>query len=174
VSYVVEEAAVFDEASEDELLLAAMMQLGARGGSIGGSLGGAVTGFHGVGRAGARGGARGAARGFKWTKKDVSTTHVLLRGTVEAASKLVHETLAGAGSLTGAQAHDDGSVAVRAIVGVGFGGLNPAVVTAVVTEGPDDTAAVALRAAGREGLIKQHPADKALAKITAQLKAAAK
>jgi len=55
--------------------------------------------------------------------------------------------------------------------GVGIGGLNPAVVTAVVTAGPEAVAVVELRAAGREGLIKQHPADKALAKVTALLNA---
>lgn len=163
---------MFDEAGEDELLLAAMMQLGAKGGSIGGAAGGTITGFGGLSRAGGRGGARGAARGFKRTKKDVSTTLVPLPGTVAAASEQVRETLTGAGNLIGAEARDDGGVAMRAIVGVGFGGLNPAVVTAVVAAGPEGVAVVELRAAGREGLIKQHPADKALAKITAQLRAA--
>ena len=163
---------MFDEAGEDELLLAAMVQLGAKGGSIGGAAGGTITGFGGLSRAGGRGGARGAAKGFKRTKKDVGTTLVPLPGTVAAASQLVREALTGAGNLVGTEARDDGSIALRAIVGVGIGGLNPAVVTAVVAEGPDGVAVVELRAAGREGLIKQHPADKALAKITAQLKAA--
>ncbi|MDF3299612.1 hypothetical protein [Streptomyces tropicalis] len=163
---------MFDEAGEDELLLAAMMQLGARGGSIGAAAGGAATGTHGLGRAGARGGARGAARGFTWTKKDVSTTVVELSGTVTAVSRLVHAAMAGAGDLVGAEARDDGSIAVRAMVGVGMGGLNPTVVTAVVAAGPEDVAVVELRAAGREGLIKRHPADHALAKITGRLTAA--
>ena len=163
---------MYDVAGEDELLLAAMMQLGAKGGSIGSAVGGAAAGIPGLGGAGARGGARGAARGFKWTKKDISTRLVELPGTVMAVSQLVHGTLAGTGSLIGAEARDDGGIAVRAMVGVGIGGLNPAVVTAVVAAGPEGVATVELRAAGREGLIKQHPADKALAKITAQLKAA--
>ncbi|MFD8722447.1 hypothetical protein ACFV2H_31860 [Streptomyces sp. NPDC059629] len=165
---------MFDEAGEDELLLAAMMKLGAKGGSIGAAAGGAVTGSNGLGRAGARGGARGAARGFKWTKKDVSSTVVELPGTVTAMSQLVHATLAGVGNLIGAEARDDGGLAVRAMLGVGIGGLNPVVVTAVVAAGPQGVAVVELRAAGREGLIKQRPADKALAKITAQLKAASR
>ena len=38
------EALVFDEAGEDEILLAAMMQLGASGGALGGALGGAFAG----------------------------------------------------------------------------------------------------------------------------------
>ncbi|WEO98729.1 hypothetical protein A6P39_034420 [Streptomyces sp. FXJ1.172] len=165
---------MFDEAGEDGLLLTAMMQLGAKGGSIGAAAGGAATGVHGLGRAGARGGARGAARGFKWTKKDVSTTVVELSGAVMAVSQLVHNTLADAGNLIGAEARDDGGIAVRAMVGVGMGGLNPTVVTAVVAAGPEGVAVVELRAAGREGLIKRHPADNALAKITSHLKAASR
>ncbi|MEU8974617.1 hypothetical protein AB0D11_36055 [Streptomyces monashensis] len=163
---------MFDEAGEDELLLAAMMQLGARGGSIGAAAGGAATGIHGLGRAGARGGARGAARGFTWTKKDVSTTAVELSGTVMEVSQLVHRTLADVGNLIGAEARDDGGIAVRAMVGVGMGGLNPTVVTAVVAAGLEGVAVVELRAAGREGLIKRRPAGNALAKITGHLKAA--
>ncbi|MER5470062.1 hypothetical protein ABZX90_23070 [Streptomyces sp. NPDC002935] len=165
---------MFDEAGENELLLAAMMQLGAKGGSTGAAAGGAATGTHGLGRAGARGGARGAARGFKWTKKDVRTTLVELSGTVTAVSQLVHTTLAYIGNLLGTEVRDNGGIAVRAMVGVGIGGLNPTVVTAVVAAGSEGVAVVELRAAGREGLIKQHPAEKALAKITAQLKAASR
>jgi len=97
---------------------------------------------------------------------------VTLPGTVEAASALVREALTRAGNLVGTATQEDGGIAMRAIVGVGIGGLNPAVVTALVAAGPDGVAVVELRAAGREGLIKQHPADKALAKITVQLNAA--
>jgi hypothetical protein len=165
---------VFDEAGEDELLLAAMMELGAKGGAIGGAIGGAVNGLGGLGRAGARGGARGAARGFKRMKKDVSTALVSLPGTAREASQLVCDALAGAGNLVGTQTREDGAIAVRAVIGIGIGGLNPAVVTAVVAAAPDAGATVELRAAGREGLIKQHPADKALAKITALLKGASR
>ncbi|MFS4097423.1 hypothetical protein [Streptomyces sp. AF1A] len=165
---------MFDEAGEDELLLAAMMQLGAKGGSMGAAASGAVTGVHGTGGAGAQGGARGAARGFKWTKKDVSTAVVELSGTVTAVSELVHRTLSDVGSLIGAQARDGGGVAVRAMVGMGMGGLNPTVVTAVVVPGPEGVAVVRLRAAGREGLIKRHPADHALARITDRLRGASR
>ncbi|KUN48661.1 hypothetical protein AQJ27_05545 [Streptomyces olivochromogenes] len=86
-----------------------------------------------------------------------------------AVFQLVHTTLADMGNLLGVEARDNGGIAVRAIVGVGIGGLNPTIVTAVVAAGPEGVAVVELRAAGREGLIKQHPAEKALAKITAQL-----
>ncbi|SOE26103.1 hypothetical protein SAMN05442782_2858 [Streptomyces sp. OK228] len=52
---------MFDEAGENELLLAALMQLGAKGGSIGAAAGGAATGTHGLGEQGH--GATGLVRG---------------------------------------------------------------------------------------------------------------
>jgi hypothetical protein len=171
---MVGEVQVFDEAGEDELLLAAMMRLGAAGGALGGALGGAAAGGSGLaGAAGARGGARGAARGFKRTKKDVAEQAVQLGMDVPQASQLVYRALGSVGQLVGSETRDDGSVALRAMLGVGLGGLNPAVVTARIGPGPAGTAMVSLRAAGREGLIKQHPADKALAKIAPLLPPAA-
>ncbi|HEU0239638.1 MAG TPA: hypothetical protein VFR11_10225 [Micromonosporaceae bacterium] len=159
---------MFDEAGEDDLLLAAVVRLGAKGGALGGAVGSAATGGAGLG-AGGKGGARGAARGFKWTKKDVRERTVELRGTVAEASLAVERALRHAGDLIGSETRDDGSVAMRATVGVGMGGLNPSVVTVVVHAAPDGTAILSVRAVGREGLIKQHPADKALAKVTALL-----
>lgn len=47
-----------------------------------------------------------------------------------------------------------------------MGSLNPAVVTVITNQGEPGMSIGRLRAAGREGLIKQHPASKALAKIT--------
>lgn len=54
----------------------------------------------------------------------------------------------------------------RAALRVGMGSLNPAVVTVITNQGEPGMSIGRLRAAGREGLIKQHPASKALAKIT--------
>ena len=159
---------MMDEASEDELLLAAMIRMGAKTGAIGGGIAGAL----GSG-AGARGGARGAARVFKRTKRDVSTATSVLAMSASAASELVCRVLAVAGDLVGTESREDGTFAARALIRVGVGGLNPAVVTAVITGGPEGTVGVELRAAGREGLIKQHPADKALAKVSALLSATA-
>jgi hypothetical protein len=163
---------MLDEAGEDELLLAAMMKLGAKGGALGAAVGGGVTHVAGLAGAGARGGARGAARGFKWTKKDVSEQSVRPGGDFAGVCNRVHGVLASAGQLVGSEQRGDGAVVFRALLGVGVGGLNPAVVTAVVGIGPDGAVTVALRAAGREGLIKQHPAGKALARITPLLSAA--
>jgi hypothetical protein len=158
---------VFDEAGEDEILLAAMMQLGATGGALGGALGGAVAGSPGLsGAAGARGGARGAARGFKRTKKDVAEQTVQLSMDLPEASHMVLRAVEAVGQVVGSEMRDDGSTAIRAVLEVGLGGLNPAVVTVTISQGEPAMSIARLRAAGREGLIKQHPASKALAKIT--------
>lgn len=156
---------MFDEASEDEILLAEMMRLGARGGALGAGIGGAATGTAGLSGAGARGGARGAARGFKRTKKDVAEQDLHLNARMLEAAQVARRALEAVGKPIGSETREDGSVAFRAVFGVGIGGLNPAVVTVTVSEAPTGAAVVHLRAAGREGLIKQHPADKALAKI---------
>jgi hypothetical protein len=105
----------------------------------------------------------------KLTKKDVSTTALSLTGPAEAAAKQISEALATAGRLIGTESREDGSLAVRGMVTVGLGGLKPVVITAIVTAGPAGISHVNLRAAGREALVKQHPADKGLAKITALL-----
>jgi hypothetical protein len=163
---------VFDEAGEDEILLAAMMQLGATGGALGGALGGAIAGSPGLsGAAGARGGARGAARGFKRTKKDVAEQTVKLSMDLPEASRMVFRAVEAVGQVVGSEMRDDGSAAIRAVLGVGIGGLNPAVVTVIISQGEPAMSIARLRAAGREGLIKQHPASKALAKITPLLPA---
>jgi hypothetical protein len=170
---VVREVRMFDETGEDDLLLTAMMKLGAAGGALGGTIGGAAAGESRLsGAAGARGGARGAARGFKLTKKDVAEQAMHLGMDVPEASHLVHRALESVGQVVGRETHVDGSVAMRAILGVGLAGLNPAVVTAWVVAGPAaGTAMVRLRAAGREGLIKRHPAGRALAQVASLLPA---
>lgn len=164
---------MFDEAGEDEILLAEMMRLGARGGAMGARIGGRVAGTAGLAGAGARGGARGAARGFKWTKKDVAERAVRLSADTPEAAKMVGHALESAGRLVGSETRGDGSVVFRAVLGVGMAGLNPAVVTAVVDGAVSaGVVVVHLRAAGQEGLIKQHPAEKALAKVVPMLSAA--
>lgn len=162
---------MFDEAGEDDLLLAAMAELGARGGAIGGRAAGGFTGLPG-GKAAARGGARGAVRGYRWTKKDVQTASLPFAGSPTTAFERIAAAFAQSGGLVGTEAGEDGSFAVRAMVRVGIGNLNPTVVTARVSAGSDGTTTVDLRAAGREGLIKQHPAAKALTRVTAMLTSA--
>ncbi|WP_046259700.1 hypothetical protein [Streptomyces sp. WM6386] len=58
---------------------------------------------------------------------------------------------------------------MRVVVGGGLGGLNPVVVTVRVTRGTEDSSAVRLRAAAKEGLVKQRAGEKTAARLAALL-----
>lgn len=99
---------------------------------------------------GATGGAMGAGLGG-------AVSFVPLTITKETAFELVRDARSGAGRLVGTEARDD-AVAVRALLGVGIGGLNPVVVTASVAEASGSrysprtgTSPGAKRLAGRPG-----------------------
>ncbi|GAA1224838.1 hypothetical protein GCM10009665_13830 [Kitasatospora nipponensis] len=135
---------MFDD--EDRILAAAMGDLGAIGGGIGGSRGG---------------GRRGATFAARLLRKNVHEIELTLAMPLEAAADHVATVLAGAGQLLGAA--DTGPArarAVRAVVGGGFGNMNPVVITVSLTDqGPRRTAAT-VRGAAKEGLIKQRAGEK--------------
>ncbi|MET9579520.1 hypothetical protein ACLQ2D_29565 [Streptomyces sp. DT199] len=54
---------------------------------------------------------------------------------------------------------------IRVVAGGGAGGMNPVVVTALVTRGTGNRTEVTLRAAAKEGLIKQRAGEKTAARI---------
>ncbi|MDX2388930.1 MULTISPECIES: hypothetical protein [unclassified Streptomyces] len=122
---------------EDRILADALGAAGAVGGGSGG-----------------RFGARLAAR---YLRKDVHETVLTLELPADRAASHVAATLARVGRLLDAPGPDDscGSV-VRALVGGGFGGMNPVVVTVTLTPADPGTTTASVRGAAKEGLIKQH------------------
>ncbi|WP_267077734.1 hypothetical protein [Streptomyces sp. NBC_00059] len=58
---------------------------------------------------------------------------------------------------------------VRIVAGGGAGGLNPVVVTVRVLKADEDTSEVWLRAAAREGLVRQRAGEKTAVLLAAQL-----
>ncbi|GGV87601.1 hypothetical protein ABZ178_17940 [Streptomyces massasporeus] len=58
---------------------------------------------------------------------------------------------------------------IRVVAGGGAGGMNPVVVTALVTRGAGNRTEVKLRAAAKEGLIKQRAGEKTAARLAALL-----
>ena len=174
---------MFDEQSEGEQLLAAMTAANKRsmkqaqwvGPLIAVMVGKPEEAVHIAVEAaeGRKKAAQYAAQTFEHTKRDIATTVIRLpTPTPKAAADRLRLVFAGAGKLVGTESRDDGSFAVRTIVGVGLGNQHPAVVTAVVPPVSDGGVRVALRAAARDGQIKQHPAEKALSKITRLLRGA--
>ncbi|MFC8536740.1 hypothetical protein ACFUJY_22800 [Streptomyces sp. NPDC057249] len=61
---------------------------------------------------------------------------------------------------------------VRIVVGDGVGGLNPVVVTARVLKADEHSSEVWLRAASKEGLIRQRAGEKTAVRLAAQLSGA--
>ncbi len=59
---------------------------------------------------------------------------------------------------------------VRVVVGGGAGGLNPVVVTARVLKVDGDNSQVRLRAAAKEGLIRQRAGEKTAVRLAAQVR----
>ncbi|GHJ93354.1 hypothetical protein SNE510_28730 [Streptomyces sp. NE5-10] len=61
---------------------------------------------------------------------------------------------------------------VRIVAGGGVGGLNPVVVTARVRKAGEDRSEIRLRAAAKEGLIRQRAGEKTAVRLAARLSAA--
>ena len=61
---------------------------------------------------------------------------------------------------------------VRIVAGGGVGGLNPVVVTARVRKAGEDSSEIRLRAAAKEGLIRQRAGEKTAVRLAARLSAA--
>ncbi|MFH8899110.1 hypothetical protein ACH4HG_22345 [Streptomyces coeruleorubidus] len=58
---------------------------------------------------------------------------------------------------------------IRVVASGGAGGMNPVVVTALVSKGGENSSKVRLRAAAKEGLIKQRAGEKAATRVAALL-----
>ncbi|MZF90391.1 hypothetical protein [Streptomyces sp. SID5643] len=58
---------------------------------------------------------------------------------------------------------------IRVVAGGGVGGMNPVVVTALVTKGEAATSGVRLRAAAKEGLIRQRAGEQTATRLAALL-----
>jgi hypothetical protein len=142
-------AAVTDD--EDSILADALGAAGASGGGAGGR--------------------REAAFAAKRLKKNVHEIDVTLAMSLSIAADHVTGVLARAGHLLeveGARPTAAEQV-IRAIVGGGFGNMNPVLITVGLTDhGPEHTVA-SVRGVAKEGLIKQRAGEKTAKRIVALL-----
>ncbi|WP_143664895.1 hypothetical protein [Streptomyces sp. TLI_55] len=88
-------------------------------------------------------------------KKDVLEIRLGTGLAPEAALALAEQMVVGCVPPLAVVALPNGGTAVRAVMGTGFGGMNPAVVTLTVTAADDAGSTVLVRGAAKEGLIKQ-------------------
>ncbi|NUR65824.1 MAG: hypothetical protein HOQ47_08695 [Streptomyces sp.] len=101
-------------------------------------------------------------------KKDVREIRVDTDLAPEAALALAERVVAGCVPPLAVVALPGGGHAVRAVMGTGFGGLNPAVVTLVVTAADGAGSTVLVRGAAKEGLIKQRGGQRAVEGIVSR------
>jgi hypothetical protein len=130
-------------ASEDEILVAELGALAVRSGARSGFLTKAV------------------AKRLRTRAHEVELVVPLAQ---QAAVTRVRRVLRG-----GRRVPDDEGVTVRTVLGGGYGGLNPVVVTARVTTLEPEVSRIELRAAAKEGLIRQRTAERTATRLAAQL-----
>ncbi|MFE9098090.1 hypothetical protein [Streptomyces sp. NPDC007264] len=107
----------------------------------------------------------------KWMKKNVHEIDLVVPLPFDDAVKRVVNVLGRAGRMVEPVHVEPGRNlgTIRVVAGGGAGGLNPVVVTALVTEDGAGGSKVRLRAAAKEGLIKQRAGEKTAARLAASL-----
>jgi len=152
-----------DEAQDLErrILVRALGELGADAGAFGGRLGAGLAGMLG----GRRGGERGATRAAPRLREVRCELSIELDMPPEDVLSLAAEVLAHEGSLVDDELPALAHAEVWGLVGVGAGGLNPAVVRVAAIPAGDGGSTTIVRAAAKEGLIKQRGGQQAAARI---------
>ncbi|WP_371673873.1 hypothetical protein OG985_43065 [Streptomyces sp. NBC_00289] len=107
----------------------------------------------------------------KRMRKNVHEIDLVIPLPFDEAVKHVVTMLERAGRAVGPVPTEPGrdQETIRVVAGCGVGGLNPVVVTALVTKGGEHASQVRLRAAAKEGLIKQRAGEKTAVRVAALL-----
>jgi hypothetical protein len=152
-----------DEAQdlERQILVRALGELGADAGAFGGRLGAGLAGMLG----GRRGGERGATRAAQRLREDRCELSIDLAMRPEEVLNIAAQVLAHEGSLLDDELPALEHAEVWGLVGVGAGGLNPAVVRVAAIPAAGGGSTTFVRATAKEGLIKQRGGQKAAARV---------
>lgn len=107
----------------------------------------------------------------KLMRKNVHEIDLLVPLPFDDVVKRVSSVLGKAGRAVETMPVDSGEdeETIRVVAGGGAGGLNPVVVTARVLKADEDSSEVWLRAAAKEGLIRQRAGEKTAVRLAAQL-----
>lgn len=115
----------------------------------------------------------GESRGVDFASRFLSTETFIESLRIEAEAEKVLQSvfriLTSMGQITDEFAESSGSPRLSAIVGSGFLQLNPAVVHVQVVPAGEHSSDVSIIAVAKEGLIKQHTAEKAVKKFSGEL-----
>lgn len=131
---------------------------------------GALGGLAGAGLAGAAGGGLGGGTGAAWAARRLPSrgaqTTVEVAMNPRAALTAAFRALSNVGQIVPDEVTPNEPV-LRAVVGAGTAGLNPGVIELSVEAISEEKAKITVRATAKEGLIKQHTAEKALQRVLA-------
>ncbi|MFB6848166.1 hypothetical protein ACFCXS_25415 [Streptomyces sp. NPDC056373] len=106
----------------------------------------------------------------KLMRKNVREIDLVVALPFDDAVEHVASVLGRAGRTVGpVPESDEAQRTIRVVVGGGAGGLNPVVVTARVRQGGATDSEVRLRAAAKEGLIRQRAGERTAARVAALL-----
>lgn len=143
--------------NDDDILARELAKLGALGGRLGG------WSFAGLG------GSHGAKFAASFLPAETKSEKLALRATPERAIQLGFSALTRLGTLQLEESDGSPYPMLKAVVGSGFLNMNPAVVFLEILEGPSDTCEITITAAAKEGLIKQHTAEKAVQRVASEI-----
>ncbi|GAA3367136.1 hypothetical protein GCM10020367_68670 [Streptomyces sannanensis] len=107
----------------------------------------------------------------KLMRKNVHEVDLVIPLPFDDAVKRVVRVLEGAGRPVGPTHVEPGrdQEMIRVVASGGARGMNPVVVTALVTKGTENSSKVRLRAAAKEGFVKQRAGEKTAARLAALL-----
>lgn len=143
---------------QDDLLKKELAKLGAKGGKMGG------------GTAGSIGGSMGASFAARFLPTEQHQQEIRVARDVATVLSQVTGFLAKQGRIADDQeAGTSEHPKISAVVGSGFFKMNPTVVHVEVIECSDNACVLSVTAAAKEGLIKQHSAEKVVRQVIAFL-----
>jgi hypothetical protein len=143
--------------------------VGAIGGGVGGVIGGGIL----AGAAGALGGASGAWIASRFLPTESYARDYLLPCDARRALTIIVTALAGLGRLQDSSEINSRNPTIAGVIGSGFMKMNPCVLTIEIVSHTDKEATAVIRGAAKEGLIKQHTAEKAVTRVIEAIKAEA-
>ena len=138
---------------ENEILARELGKLGAIGGAVGGGIGGAL------------GGGLGAGLAAKLLPNDTFELDIKIAAKPIDVLKATYGILSQTGRITEGTEPPSDLPTLYAVVGSGFWNLNPAWVRVEIAPFLESTTKISIRAAAKEGLIKQRAGEKAAKRI---------
>jgi hypothetical protein len=152
--------------NKDQILARELAKVGAIGGGVGGAVGGGVL----TAAAGALGGASGAWIASRFLPTESYASDYLLPCNASRALTIIVNVLAELGQLQDGSEINSPNPTLTAVIGSGFMRMNPCLLVIEIVSHSDKETAAVIRGAAKEGLIKQHTAEKAVTRVIDAIK----